>query len=77
MENRDYKIQVLAQNYNCLENGESFGFAECVKLEAQSDPNFYRWLFDDGRTSALASMKMNSATLYKDEQKNLNYEELL
>lgn len=27
--------------------GETCGFAEWVKLEAQSDPNFYRWLFDD------------------------------
>ena len=35
MRNRDYKIQVLADNYNsAVEN-------------AQSDPNFYRWLFDD------------------------------
>lgn len=48
MRNRDYKIQVLTDNYNsAVENGETCGFAEWVKLEAQSDPNFYRWLFDD------------------------------
>ena len=48
MENRFYKIQVLAENYNnSLTNGETREFAEFVKLEAQSDPNFYRWLFDD------------------------------
>lgn len=48
MRNRDYKIQVLTDNYNsAVENGETCEFAEWVKLEAQSDPNFYRWLFDD------------------------------
>lgn len=48
MRNGDYKIQVLTDNYNsAVENGETCEFAEWVKLEAQSDPNFYRWLFDD------------------------------
>ena len=43
-----YKIQVLKENYNnSLANGETCEFAEWVKLEAQSDPNFFRWLFDD------------------------------
>ena len=48
MKNRDYKIQVLTENYNnSIANGETCEFAEWVKLEAQSDPNFFRWLFDD------------------------------
>lgn len=48
MRNKDNKIQVLSENYNtAVKDGETCGFAECVKLEAQSDPNFYRWLFDD------------------------------
>lgn len=33
MRNRDYKIQVLTENYDkCLENGETCCFAEWVKL---------------------------------------------
>lgn len=48
MKNRDCKIKVLANNYNsAVENGETCGVVEWVKLESQSDPNFYRWLFDD------------------------------
>ena len=48
MEKRFYKIQALTENYNnSLANGETGEFAEWVKLEAQSDPNFFRWLFDD------------------------------
>ena len=46
MKNRDYKIQVLTENYN-NSLGETCEFAEWVKLESQSDPNFFRWLFDD------------------------------
>ncbi len=43
MRNRDYKIQVLTENFNsAVENGETCEFAEWVKLESQSDPNFYR-----------------------------------
>ena len=45
MKNRDYKIQVLTENYN--NSRETCEFAEWVKLEAQSDPNFFRWLFED------------------------------
>ena len=48
MKNRFYKIQVLTEDYNnSVENGETCEFAEWVKLESQSDPNFFRWLFDD------------------------------
>ena len=48
MEKRLYKIQVLTENYkNSVKNGETCEFAEWVKLESQSDPNFFRWLFDD------------------------------
>ena len=45
MKKRFYKIQVLTENYN--NSGETCEFAEWVKLESQSDPNFFRWLFDD------------------------------
>ena len=48
MKKRFYKMQALTENYNnSLANGEICEFAEWVKLEAKSDPNFFRWLFDD------------------------------
>ena len=61
MKNRNYKIQVLTENYNSIANGETCEFAEWVKLEAQSDPNFYRWLFDDD------SLQDFSAGEYEEE----------
>ena len=62
MKNRDYKIQVLTENYNnSLANGETSEFAEWVKLESQSDPNLFRWLFDDD------SLQDFSAGEYEEE----------
>ena len=62
MKNRDYKIQVLTENYNnSRANGETCEFAEWVKLESQSDPNLFRWLFDDD------SLQDFSAGEYEEE----------
>ena len=62
MKNRDYKIQVLTENYNnSIASEESCEFAEWVKLEAQSDPNLFRWLFDDD------SLQDFSAGEYEEE----------
>ena len=62
MKNRDYKIQVLTENYNnSPANGETCEFADWVKLEAKSDPNFLRWLFDDD------SLQDFSAGEYEEE----------
>lgn len=42
------KISTLAENYRgCVKDGETANFAEWVKLSAESDPNFWHWLFDD------------------------------
>ena len=60
MKNRDYKIQVLTENYN-NSLGETCEFAEWVKLESQSAPNFFRWLFDDD------SLQDFSAGEYEEE----------
>lgn len=44
------KISTLAENYRgCAKDGETASFAEWVKLTAESDPNFWHWLFDDDR----------------------------
>ena len=49
MKNRDYKEQILRENYDEYVNngGEGLTFREYVKREAENDPNFFRWLFDD------------------------------
>lgn len=42
------KISTLAENFRgCVKEGETANFAEWVKLSAESDPNFWHWLFDD------------------------------
>lgn len=42
------KISTLAENYRgCVKDGEAANFAEWVKLSAESDANFWHWLFDD------------------------------
>ena len=50
MKNRDYKEQILRENYDEYVNngGEGLTFREYVEREAENDPNFFRWLFDDG-----------------------------
>ena len=45
MKRKDYKIQVLKEAFE-LENSD-ISFPEFVKLTSESDPGFFRWLFDD------------------------------
>lgn len=49
MKNKNYKVQVLTENYNnYIENVDSnITLHEYVEREAESDPDFFRWLFDD------------------------------
>lgn len=42
---KENKIAVLRENFAQNEGPEKFG--EWVRLESQSDPNFFRWLFDN------------------------------
>lgn len=55
---QDYKIDQLLENYqNYLENFptdeecDPQTFREYAELESESDPDFFRWLFDDGDIS--------------------------
>lgn len=38
------KIQILEENFN---NSEAISFSDFVKSEAENDPNFFRFLFDE------------------------------
>ena len=42
--NKDYKIQILKENFKNDESGITM--KEYVEHCANSDPNFFRWLFD-------------------------------
>ena len=43
---KDYKIHVLTENH--MNYSDDITLREYVERQAESDPNFFRWLFDDG-----------------------------
>lgn len=45
MENRNFKLKVLEEHYREVSEGTTF--REYVKMEAESDPGFFRWLLGD------------------------------
>lgn len=52
--------QVLRENYKAarevdLKESYDFGFSEWLFYERGSDPNFYRWLFNDDTISDFGS----------------------
>lgn len=49
MKNVNYKMQILQEQYAQDESNTSF--SEFVKLSSESDPGFFRWLFDDDELS--------------------------
>ena len=49
MKNVNYKMQVLQEEY--AQDVSNISFKEFVKLSSESDPGFFRWLFDDDELS--------------------------
>ena len=49
MKNVNYKIQILQEQY--AQDESNVTFSEFVKLTSESDPGFFRWLFDDDELS--------------------------
>ena len=49
MKNVNYKVQVLHEQY--AQDEINITFSEFVKLTSESDPGFFRWLFDDDELS--------------------------
>lgn len=47
IQNWDNKVQQLKENYEKQVNTYEVSFREFIELEAQSDQNFFRWLFDE------------------------------
>lgn len=70
MKNREYKEQILREQYNYyIANGDDdITLREYVEREAESDPLFFIWLFDDG--------KLDRPVKMSDEQKE-EYREFL
>lgn len=63
MINKNYKIQVLAElfrasvadikKYNPELYNPNYTFVDYIQDSANSDPNFFAWLFDDGTIDIL------------------------
>lgn len=75
--NYEYILQVLRENYeeyyhNCKNDGwkdsEIMDFREYTEQEADNDPNFFAFVFDDGNIEKSSDLS--------EEQKN-DYAELL
>lgn len=45
MKIRSNAKQILLENYG--QTNKEFSFAGWIELEAENDPNFFRWLFDE------------------------------
>lgn len=55
---RDYKEKQIRENYRMYRENCIADYGECdmplkgyVERESESDPDFFRWLFDDGEIS--------------------------
>ena len=67
MKNREYKEQILREQYDYyIANGDDITLREYVEREAENDPLFFIWLFDDGELDS--PVKMNDEQ--KEEYKN-------
>lgn len=50
MKNKDYKRSVMVEHYSeyCIYGETGITLREYVEREAENDPAFFKWLFDDG-----------------------------
>jgi len=44
---RTNAVQILQENYQVVEEKETISISDYAKIESESDPDFYRWLFND------------------------------
>lgn len=65
---KEYKKDYLAENYqNYIDNGEdTISLREYTELEAESDPGFFGWLFDDGYIEDYDGLSEEQKEQYKD-----------
>ena len=66
IKNKENKKQVLVENfsaYNCEEPATLKGY---VEREADNDPNFFSWLFDNGDIESYADLTDGQKQEYKD-----------
>jgi hypothetical protein len=79
MKNVENKKQILVENFNEYKfNGgeEPATLKGYVEREADNDPNFFGWLFDNGDIESYADLTNEQKQEYKDFLGNLHDEEV-
>lgn len=68
MKNREYKEQILRESYNeYIENGsDNITLREYVEREAENDPGFFIWLFDDGELDRISKLSDEQREEFKE-----------
>lgn len=63
---KEYKKAQLVENFNLYEGKEPTTLREYIEREAENDPNFFGWLFDNGDIESYADLADEQKQEYKD-----------
>ena len=63
---KEYKKAQLVENFNLYEGEEPTTLREYIEREAENDPNFFGWLFDNGDIESYADLADEQKQEYKD-----------
>ena len=66
IKNKENKIQVLVENFSAYNGEEPATLRGYVEREADNDPNFFGWLFDNGVIEGYADLTDEQKQGYKD-----------
>lgn len=79
IKNIDYKENILVEKFNEYKNNggeEPATLKGYIEREADNDPNFFSWLFDNGDIEGHADLTNEQKKEYKDFLGNLSDEEV-
>ena len=66
---RNNAEQLLKESYRQVK--QSMPFMEWLQLESENDPDFWRWLFDDGDLNGEYTLTDEHKELYKEFLENI------
>lgn len=76
IKNKENKEQVLVENFSAYNGEEPATLKGYVEREADNDPNFFGWLFDNSDIEGHADLTDEQKQEYKDFLGNLHDEEV-
>ena len=71
IKNKENKIQVLVENFSAYNGEEPATLRGYVEREADNDPNFFGWLFDNGNIEGYTDLTDEQKEDYKEFINNL------